>query len=168
MASLPARLQKVGAIEADFAQDFAGVEPLVGGEKNQVAFLDFEFFGQGGFFGVVEEFDDGRFPFALFHFDVGQALGAEALGVFGHGLDLALGGAGQALGVERLDHAAGGDRAAENLEGAGAKFLGEIGQLHSEARVRLVDAVTVERLLEGKARERRRERRCPAPFSKRA
>ena len=36
-------LENVGAIEPDFAEDFAGVEPLVGGEENQVAFLDVEF-----------------------------------------------------------------------------------------------------------------------------
>ena len=70
IASLPRHFQNVGAIEADFAQDFAGVEPLVRGEENQVAFLDFQFAGQGGLFGVVEKLDDGRFPFALLHFDV--------------------------------------------------------------------------------------------------
>ena len=116
MASLALGFENVGAIEADFAEDFAGVEPLVGGEQNQIALLDFEFFGQGGFFGGVEKFDDGGFPFAVFHFDPGQAARAEAFGVLGHGFDLALGGGGQALGVEGLDDAAGGDRAAENLE----------------------------------------------------
>ena len=32
MVSLPWVFEQVGAIEADFAQDFAGVQPLVGGE----------------------------------------------------------------------------------------------------------------------------------------
>ena len=45
---LAARFQNIGAINADFAQDFAGGQPLVGGKENQVAFLDFEFGGQGG------------------------------------------------------------------------------------------------------------------------
>jgi len=46
---------------------------LVGGKQNQIALFDFEFLGQGVFFGGVEEFDDGGFPFAVFDFDVGQA-----------------------------------------------------------------------------------------------
>ena len=49
------------------------------------------------------DFHSHRLPFDL---DVGQAFRAEALGVFGHGFDLALGRAGEAFGVERLDHAA--------------------------------------------------------------
>ena len=131
---------------------------MVGGEENQVAFLDFEFFGEGGFFGGVEELDDGGFPFAVFDFDVGQAARAEALGVVGHGFDLALGGVGHALGVEGLDDAAGGNGAAEDFEFAGAKFLGEIGQFHAEAGVGLVAAPAVEGVGEGKAREGRRAR----------
>ena len=48
-----------GAVEADAAEDFAGVEPLVGGEEDEVAFLDGELLGEGGFFGVREKFHDG-------------------------------------------------------------------------------------------------------------
>ena len=66
----------------------------------------FELLGQRGFFRLVEELDDGRFPFAFFHLDIGQAFRAETLGVFGHRFDLALRGASQAFGVERLDHPA--------------------------------------------------------------
>ncbi len=40
---LPLPFQNVGAIQTDFAEDFTGVQPLVGGEENQVAFLDFQF-----------------------------------------------------------------------------------------------------------------------------
>ena len=50
--------------------------------------------------GVAEELHDGRFPLAALDLDEGQALGAEALGVFGHGVHLALRDAGQALGVD--------------------------------------------------------------------
>ena len=32
--------ERVRAIEADFAQDFAGGQPLIGGEQNQIALLD--------------------------------------------------------------------------------------------------------------------------------
>ena len=64
---------------------------------------------------------------------------------------------GEALGVERLHHAAVGDGAAEDLELAGAEFLGEIRQFHAEARVRLVNAEAVQRLLERQALERRRD-----------
>ena len=71
---------------------------------------------QRGLLGVAEEFHDGRFPFAALDLDEGQAFRAEALGVFGHRLDLALRRAGHAFGVERLHHAAVGDRAAEHLE----------------------------------------------------
>ena len=146
-------LENVGAIEADLAEDFAGVEPLVGGEEDQVALLDFEFFGEGGFFGGVEEFDDGRFPFAAFNLDPGQASRAEAFGVVGHRFDLALRGGGHALCVQGLDDAAGGHRAAEHLEFAGAKFLREIGQFHAEPGVRFVAAPAVEGVGEGNAGE---------------
>ena len=40
---LALRLEHVGAIKPDLAQNFAGVEPLVGGEQDQVAFLDCQF-----------------------------------------------------------------------------------------------------------------------------
>ena len=117
----------------------------------------------------------GDFHSPPLHLDVSQAFRAEALGVFGHRLDLALRRAGQALGVERLHHAAGGDRAAEHLELAGAKFLREIHQFHAEARVRLVNAAAIQRFLEGNALERRRhvqvQRRFPdalqQPFDQR-
>ena len=92
---------------------------MVGGEQDQVAFLDVKFLGERGFFGGAEEFDDGRLPFAILDLDERQTLGAKTLGVFGHGFDLALGGAGEALGVEGLHHAAIGNGAAEHLEGAG-------------------------------------------------
>ena len=85
------------------------------------------------FSAVAEKFHDGRLPFAVLHLDEGQTLRAKALGVFGHGLDLALRGAGEALGVERLHHAAIGNRAAEHLEGAGLEFLGEIRQFHARS-----------------------------------
>ena len=108
----------------------------------------FSFCVERGFFRVAEKFHDGRFPFAAFDLDERQAFRAETLGVFGHRFNLALRRAGQAFGVERLDHAAVGDRAAEHLERARAKFFREIHQFHAEARVRLVNAVAVQRFLE--------------------
>ncbi len=153
---LPLPFQNVGAIQPDLAEDFAGVQPLVGGEQNQIAFLDFQFRRQRGLFRVAEKFHDGRFPFAAFDLDVSQPFRAETLGVFGHRLNLALRRAGQPFRVDRLHHAAGGDRAAEHLELAGAEFLREIHQLHAEPRVRLVNAAAVQRFLEADALERRR------------
>ena len=66
----------------------------------------FSFSRQRRLFRVAEKFHDGRFPFAVFHLDERQAFRAETLRVFGHRLDLALRRAGEALGVERLHHAA--------------------------------------------------------------
>src|SRR5687768_2129643 len=42
--------QDVGAVETDAAEYFAGVEPLVGGKKDEVALLNGEFFSQRLFF----------------------------------------------------------------------------------------------------------------------
>ena len=83
-------------------------------------------------------------PLPFFDLDVSQAFRAETLGVFGHRVDLPLGRTGEALGVERLHHAAGGNCAAEHLEFAGAEFLREIHQLHPVARVRLVNAPAIQ------------------------
>src|SRR5581483_5931540 len=167
-AELPLLLQHVGAVEANLAKNLAGGQPLVGGEENEIALLDGQLLCQSGFLRVVEEFDDGRFPFAVFDLDVGEAFRAETLGVFGHVLDLALRGAGEALGVDRLYHAAVRDGAAEDLEGAGPEFLREIGELHAEAEVGLVDTETIERLVEGGPAERRGnvhvKRRLPDAF----
>ena len=41
---LALRFQDVRAIETDLAENFAGVEPLIGGEQNQIAFFDFQVF----------------------------------------------------------------------------------------------------------------------------
>src|ERR1043165_4604920 len=41
---LALRFQNVRAIETNASQDFASREPLVGGEQNQIAFFDREFF----------------------------------------------------------------------------------------------------------------------------
>ena len=120
IASLPCAFQNVGAIQADLAEDFAGIQPLVGGEQNQIAFLDFQFRRERGFFRVVEKFHDGRFPFAVFNFDECQAFRAKTLRVFGHRFDLALRRAGQAFGVERFHNAAVGNRAGKNFERARA------------------------------------------------
>src|SRR5688500_6596784 len=79
--------QDLGAVKSNPTENFTGVEPLVGREQDQVAFLDIELLCESGSFGVVEEFDDGRFPFAAFDFDKGEPLGAKTLRVFGHGLD---------------------------------------------------------------------------------
>ena len=38
--------QNLGAIQTDLAEDFAGVQPLVGGEQNQIAFLNRELGGE--------------------------------------------------------------------------------------------------------------------------
>jgi hypothetical protein len=43
IVSLPCVFQNVGAIQPDLAENFARVQPLVGGEQNQIAFLDFQF-----------------------------------------------------------------------------------------------------------------------------
>ena len=153
---LALRLQNVGAVQTDLAEDFARVQPLVGGKQNQITLLDGQFPGQRGLLGVVEKFYDGRFPFPALGLDERQAFRAEALRVFGHCLDLSLCGAGQSFGVERLHDAAVGDRTAEDFERAGAEFLGEVREFHAEARVRFVDAVAVQRLLEGEAFEWRR------------
>src|SRR5581483_7241200 len=60
------------------------------------------------------------------------------------------------------------DGAAEDLEGAGPEFLREIGELHAEAEVGLVDTETIERLVEGEPAERRGnvhvKRRLPDAF----
>ena len=147
----------LGAVEADFAEDFAGVEPFVGGEQDEIALFDAHFFLQGSLLGVTENFDDRRFPLAVFDLDVGQTLGTEALGIVGHGFHLALGDTGEALGVEHLDHAALGHHAAEDLEFARGKVVGHVDDLHVEPRVRLVDAPAVHHFLERDARERGRD-----------
>src|SRR5208283_5548170 len=58
-------LQDLRAIETDFTEDLAGIEPLIGGEENQITLLDFEFGGQGRLLLVAKELDDRRLPFAV-------------------------------------------------------------------------------------------------------
>src|SRR5260370_40793392 len=114
-----------------------------------------QFAGQRGLLRVIEKLHDGRFPFAAFDLDERETLRAKTLRVLGHRFDLTLRRAGESLGVERLHDAAGGDRAPEYIEAAGAKLFRKIGQLHPEARGRFVAAVAIERLLKREALERR-------------
>jgi hypothetical protein len=101
----------------------------------------------------LEEPHDGGLPLAAFDLDEGQALGAKALRVFGHGIHLALRDAGQALGIDGFHDALVGHRAAEDLELAAPELLREIHQFHAEAGIRLVDAVAVNGFLKGKPLE---------------
>ena len=71
--------QFLGAIEAYFAENLAGVEPLVGGEQDEVALLDGEFLLQRSLLGVAEKLDDRRLPLTVLDLDVGQPLGAKLL-----------------------------------------------------------------------------------------
>jgi hypothetical protein len=64
---LALRFENISAVEANFAEDFAGIKPLVGREKDEVAFLDGEFFDEGGLFQVsLKNFTMGDFhsPFS--------------------------------------------------------------------------------------------------------
>jgi len=60
---LPLPFQNVRAVKPDFAEDFARIQPLIGGEQNQIAFLDGQLLCQRSLFGVAEKFHNRRFPF---------------------------------------------------------------------------------------------------------
>ena len=51
--------QDFGAVEANAAENLAGIEPLIGGEENQVAFSNRQFADEGLLFGFGKEFNDG-------------------------------------------------------------------------------------------------------------
>ncbi len=167
---LALRLEHVGAIEPDLAEDFARGQPLIGGEQDQVAFLDLELGDKRLLLGVVEKLYNRRFPLdgstvrPFLDLDVGKTFRAKTLGVFGHRLDLALRRAGHAFRVHGFHHAAVGNRAAEHLEGARLEFLGEIHEFHAKTSVGLVNAVAVQRFLEADALERRGHVRVECSF----
>ena len=166
-SSLPSLLEHVGHIQADAAEHFAGVRHLSAPNKIRSPSSIPALLVSAAFLGVAEKLHDGRFPFAALDLDEGESLRAETLRGLRHGLDLALRGAGESLGVDRLDHAARGDGAAEHLELAAAEFLGEIHQFHAEPRVGLVAAEPVHRLRERHARKRRRDFSPRAAFQTR-
>ena len=74
----------------------------------------------------------GDFHSPFFHLDEGETFRAEALGVFGHCLDLALRRAGHAFCIQRLHDAAVGDGAAENFERARAKIFRHVHEFHAK------------------------------------
>ena len=91
--------QNLDGVEPDAAEDFAREQPFAGGEQDQIAFLDPQVPRQGFLLGRREELGDGRFPVAVLDLDECEALGAGTGGDLGHGIDLALGGAGKTFGV---------------------------------------------------------------------
>ena len=153
---LPLPFQNLGAIKANLAEDFASVQPLVGGEENQIAFLNRELGGERGFLGFAEKFHDGRFPFAAFDLNERETFRTKTLGVFGHGLNLALRRAGHAFRVECFDHATSRNLAAKHFERARFEIIRHVHEFHREARVGLINAIAVQRLLERDALEGRR------------
>ena len=107
--------------------------------------------------GLGKEFHDRRFPFAVFDLDEGESLCAKVFRNRRHLVDLADGDTGEALCVDRLHDPAALDHAAEHLETALAKIVGEIDQLHAKAAIGLVAAVGADRFAIGQAREGRRD-----------
>ena len=149
-----ALLEQAGGFEADAAKDGAGLRPRGGGEEDDVAVLDVEFFLKRGFFLLGEKFQDGGFPFAVFRFDEGESLGAESLGDGFQIGQLPLGDVGEPLGVDGADDTArGAGDGVENLELGLFEQFGKVGDFDGEARVGLVHAVAVHGLLEGHAGE---------------
>ena len=55
--SLP--LQYFRAIQPDLAEDFAGGEPLIGREQDEISFLNFKFGNERLFFGLAEKLHNG-------------------------------------------------------------------------------------------------------------
>ena len=118
--------QKLGAVEAELAEDLARRQPLIRGEQDQVTFFNRQFLAESRFFRLAEELDDRRFPFPAFDFDVGQAFGAKFPGQIGHTVCLGLRRASKTFGVNRFHHTVVCNRPTEYFKRATAKFLGEI------------------------------------------
>ena len=152
---LTKRHQLLRSVQANFAEDFTGIEPFIGRKENEIALFNFQFLLQRRLLRIAEKLHDWRFPFTILHLDVGQPFSTETLGRFGHGFHLTLRHAGVALGVERLNHAAVSDDAAKHLEFTTAEIFSEIHNLHPKTRVGLINAPTVHHFLIRNARERR-------------
>ena len=146
-----------GDAQTKATEHFAGDLPFIGAEENEVAFLDCEPGLERVLLGLGKEFHDRRFPFAVFDLDEGESLCAKVFRNRRHLVHLADGDTGEAFCVDRLHDPAALDHAAEHLETALAKLVGEIDQLHAETAVGLVASVGADRFAIGHARERRRD-----------
>ena len=154
-AQLAALLEQRRAFKADPPENGAGFLPRGGRKEDDVALRHAELPGEFGLFRLAEELHDRRPPFAAFHLDEGEALCAQRLRHLFEPCELALRDVGKPFGVERLHRAAGSGGRGENLEGGLPENLRAIDELEAKPRVRLVDAKTVHRLLEGEPRKRR-------------
>ena len=156
-AELPAFHEQLRRLEPGAAKDGARARPRGGGEEDDVAVGDVQTLRQLGFLGLREKLHDGRLPFATLDLDEGEALRAERFRDLLERADLTLRDVGQALGIDRLYAATGGDRGGEDLEAGGLEEFGEVSELEPEARVGLVHAVAVHRVVVGETRERHRQ-----------
>ena len=129
---------------------------MVCAEEEDVTVFKEHAFGEGGFFGFGEEFDDGGFPFAVFEADVGEAFGSEfGFDPFLPFFELFFGEGGSgAFGVDGLDDAAGGEDVLEDLECGALEDVGEVLDFDSEAEVWFVGAEAVHGLGVGHSWER--------------
>ncbi len=142
--------------ETKAAEHFANDLPFVGGEEHEIAFRDLQLRGQRGLLFFAKKLHERRLPFAVLHLDEREPLGAVQLRHRRQLFHLAGGDERKALRVDRLDRAAGVERAAEHLEAARRKHVGEVDQRHRETPIGLVAAELIHRLVPGHARERRR------------
>ena len=98
-----------GDLEAHAAEHGADQFPVAGDEEDDVAFLDVRAARcSAAFSASVKNFQIGDFLFAALALDEGEALDRQA-GLDGHFVEpvhLAGGDAGEALGIDRPDHAA--------------------------------------------------------------
>jgi hypothetical protein len=85
--------------------------------------------------------------------DPDHALGASLLGDLGELVDLLAGGRGHARRRDAHDAPTGRACLLEHHEPGARDRVGEVVDLHAVAQVRLIDAVAVDRLTPGQARE---------------
>ena len=136
LMTLARHVQALGHVQAQRRENRVGDGGLVGGEQKQVARLDAHGLLQTRVDILLEELDDGALLVAVGRErDPGHALRAVGSRDVGELLDVATRPVACALAVDGLHHAARVDGLGEHAEAAAAHDLGEIHQLHAEARV---------------------------------
>ena len=157
------------AFRAHAAEDGGNAFAGTGGEEHNISLLKVHFRGHVRLLLLGENFPQRALVFAAFELDEREVFHRQARlnGDLVEPVHLACGDAREALRVDRTDDTRAVEDAAENLELGRAEHVGEIGDFHIEARVRLVGAVDIHRLAVGHARELRRDVDAEAGFEHR-
>ena len=140
------QFQPVAEEQAQSAQGFVGDSLLIGHKEDQVAHFGPGAFLQGFCLGGGDELLRRAFDAFGREGQGGQALGAHILGNVGQIIYLFAGVLRTTRGNDALDHPAGLERVLEDLEIAGLKDIRNVGQLHGEAQIRLIDAKAIQGL----------------------